>query len=142
VSVTYADDEPNGLAAMLGALVEQNLARDPGRRRQLHPCVAAFTVPDADVGATLRISRTGVEVANHADTTAHLSVTADADLLLALAAAPLLLGFPDPFRREGRAALRAIARREVRVEGMLRHPRRLQRLDRLLSAAETAAAPG
>jgi hypothetical protein len=134
VTVTYADDEPNGLAAMLGGLVGQNLARDPARRRLLRPCVAAFTVPDADVGATLRISREGVEVANHADARAHVSVTADADRLLALAAAPLRFGLPDPFRRDGRAALRAIATREVRVEGMLLHPRRLQRLDRLLSA--------
>jgi hypothetical protein len=134
VSVTYADEEPSGLAAMLGGLVEQNLARDPSRRRLLRPCVAAFTVPDADVGATLRISRERVEVANHADARAHLSVTADADRLLALAAAPLRFGLPDPLRAGGRAALRAIVVREIRVEGMLRHPRRLQRLDRLLSA--------
>jgi hypothetical protein len=135
VSVTYSDEAPSGLAAMLGRLVEQNLARDPARRRLLRPCVVAFTVPDADIGATLRISSKGVEVANHADPRAHLSVTADAERLLALAASPLRFGLPDPFAREGRTVLRAIATREVRVEGMLRHPRRLQRLDRLLSAA-------
>jgi hypothetical protein len=134
VIVEYADDEPNGLAGMLGGLVQQNLARDPARHRLLRPCVAAFTVPDADVGATLRISHGGVEIANHADARAHLSVNAGADRLLALAAAPLRFGLPDPFTHDGRAALRAILTREVHVEGMLLHPRRLQRLDRLLSA--------
>jgi hypothetical protein len=135
VIVTFRDAAPSGLAAMLGGLLEQNLSRDPARRRLLRPCVAAFTVPDADVGATLRISREGVEVANHADPRAHLSVTADADRLFALAASPLRFGLPDPFAPEGRTVLRAIATREIRVEGMLRHPRRLRRLDRLLSAA-------
>jgi hypothetical protein len=54
--------------------------------------------------------------------------------LLALAAAPLRFGFPDPFRREGRAVLGRIASGEVRVSGMVRHPMVLSRFSRLLSA--------
>jgi len=135
VTVTYADEDPAGLAAVLGALVAQNLDRDPARRRLLRPCVVTFMVPDADVGATLRIARDAVEVANHAAAHAHLAVTADAARLLDLAAVPLRFGLPDVFTPDGRATIRAIARGVVRVDGMLLHPRRLQRLNRLLSVA-------
>jgi hypothetical protein len=63
-------------------------------------------------------------------------VVAPADRVLALAAAPLRAGLPDPLRRDGRAALADVLRGRVRVHGMLRHPRRLARFTSLLSVHE------
>jgi hypothetical protein len=133
-SVTYADGEPNGLASMLGTLIEQNLARDPARRRLLRPSVVTLTATDADVGVTLRIGGDGVEVANGADPRPHLAVLTDAHRLLDLAAVPLRLGLPDPLTAPGREVLRALLARRLRVRGLLRHPLLLMRLNRLLSA--------
>ena len=131
--ITYADDRPNGLASMLGGLVEQNLARDPRRRRLLRACVVALRATDADVGATLRIGRDGVEVANGADPRCDLEVVTDAQRLLDLAAVPLRLGMPDPLTARGRDVARALVGRRIRVRGLARHPLRIARVNRLLS---------
>jgi hypothetical protein len=133
--ITYADDEPNGLASMLGTLMQQNLARDPGRRRYLRTAVVALTANDADVGVTLRIRRGGVEVANGADPHPDLEVVTDAHRLLDLAAVPLRLRLPDPFTARGREVTRALMSGRLRVIGLGRHPIRLMRLNALLSAA-------
>ena len=133
-SVTFADAEPNGLAAMLGSLIEQNLERDPGRRRFLRPAVVVLTATDADVRATVRIAPNGVELANGADPQADLEVATDAGALLELAAAPLRLGLPDLFTPQGRDVVRSMVLGRLRVRGLSRHPARLMRLQRLLSA--------
>ena len=133
--VTYADDEPNGLASIVGELIEQNLARDPRRRRSLRATIVALTAADADVAASLRIAAGGVEVANGADPRADLEIVADGHRLLDLAAVPLRIGLPDPFTARGRAVLRELMTGRLRVRGLLRHPARLARLNRLLSAA-------
>lgn len=138
-AVTYADAEPSGLASMLGRLIEQNLARDPGRVRWLRPARVALVAADAGVGVTLRIGPGGVEVANGADRRVDLEVVTDAHRLLDLAAVPLLLGLPDPFTASGRAVTRALLGRRLRVHGLVRHPLRLMRLNLLLSATRVPA---
>ena len=135
IAVTYADAEPNGLASMLGRLIEQNLARDPRRRGLLRPATVALTATDAEVAVTLRVKRDRVEVANGVDARAHLVVATDSHRLLDLAAVPLQLGLPDPLTHRGRGVMGALLRRRLRVRGLLRHPLRLTRLNRLLSAA-------
>lgn len=133
MSVVYGTDEPSGLASMVGGLIDQNLERDPTRRRLLRPSSASITVPDAGVAITVRTSPGGVEVRDGADPAAHVAITADAERLLALTSAPLRLGLPDPFDARGRAVLRDVMARRVRIRGMLTHPRRLARLSALLS---------
>ena len=133
-TVGFADAEPNGLAATLGGLIEQNLERDPGRRRFLQPAVVVLAATDADVRVTARITSAGVELANGGDPRADLEVAADARWLLDLAAVPLRLGLPDPLTPRGREVVRAVVRRRLRVRGLARHPVRLMRLQRLLSA--------
>jgi hypothetical protein len=129
-AVTY---EPDGLAAMLGAIIEANLERDPSRVRLLRPAIVAISAPDAEVDATLRIVLGAVEItagrASHAD----LAVVADSALLLALSASPLRFGLPDVFTHGGRQIVGALLRGRLRVRGLLRHPRKLARLNLLLS---------
>jgi hypothetical protein len=132
--VVLADAEPNGLASMLAALLEANLDRDPVRASAIRDSVVELRALDAGVTVTVRTRRGRIEVANGpANPTADLVIRASSRDLLDLAAAPLRLGFPDPFVPRGRAVLREIASRRVRVSGMLRHPVRLSRFARLLS---------
>jgi len=136
VTVTFADEEPNGLADLLGRLIEANLDRRPELGSLLRPSVIQLTASDAEMIATIRIANGGVELSNGpARVHPHLRVLATSADLLELSAAPLRLGFPDPLRPAGRAVIRRLATRDVRVSGMFRHPIRLSRLTRLLSVA-------
>lgn len=133
-AVRFADAEPNGLADLLGRLIEANLERHPERHELLRRSVVELTASDADMNVTIRLDGGTVEIANgSANPRPHLWVIAHANDLLELAAVPLRVGLPDVFHASGRATLRRIVRREVRVFGMLRHPIRLSRLTRLLS---------
>jgi hypothetical protein len=134
VSVTYGDPEPSGLARMLGQLIEQNLARDPSRRRLLRPAVVTIESTDADVTVTLRFTGDGVQLTEGSAARAHVLVRADSAALLDLAASPLLLGLPSPLDARGRSLLLDITRRRVRVRGLARHLPAVRRLTMLLSA--------
>jgi hypothetical protein len=134
VSVTYADDEPNGLAELLGELIAQNLARDPGRRRYLRPGVVVVESTDHEVAATLRFADGAVEIANGAGEGAHVHIRAKGSALLGLAGAPLRLGLPDALAAEGRAVLGDIVRGHVEVRGLVSRLPAVRRLTMLLSA--------
>lgn len=132
--VEYLDAEPNGLVAMLGALIEANLVRHPHREELLKPAVIAITASDADVSATIRVAPREVAIGNGLPSGAsHLRVRADSHALLLLSSVPLRLGLPDPFTRPGRDVLGRLLRREIRVDGLALHPGKLARLSRLLS---------
>lgn len=132
--VAYADIEPNGLAEMVGGLIEANLVRDPDRSRLLRQAVIDLVALDADVAVSLAVGREDVRVANGlADGRADVRVTTDSLSLVELAGAPLRFGFPDVFRPEGRLVVRKILERRIQIEGLLRHPLRLSRITRLLS---------
>ncbi len=130
--------EPSGLAELVAGLVEQHLAREPERAAHLQPCVVVLAVPDAEVAVTVRLSPGIVKVSDGEAPRAHLRVVAPSDRLLALTAAPLRAGLPDPLSRGGRAALADVLTGRVRVHGMLRHPRRLARFTSLLSVHQPA----
>jgi len=135
VSVVLVDREPSGLATMLADLIERNLQRDPARRELLRPVLVSIGASDAEVSVTLRIEPERVEIADGADPTAELAIVADSSALLALTAAPLRFGLPDPLRPAGRAVLRDVLGRRVRIRGMLAHPRVLARVSSLLSVS-------
>src|ERR687891_288850 len=65
VMVEYGDADPNGLASMIGGLIEANLAADPSRGRLLSPqAVGGIEARDADVGWTGWPSPSNVLVSN------------------------------------------------------------------------------
>lgn len=133
--VTFADAEPNGLADLVGRLLEANLEH-PGRRHLLCPSVVELSATDADVSVTVRMDRDRAAVHNGgAGLAAHVSVEGHGQDLIDLAAVPLRLGLPDVLRRPGRSVVRRILGRHVRVSGMLRHPVRMSRFLRLLSVS-------
>lgn len=131
--VRYVDGEPNGLAAMVGGLIEANLNDDPRRARLLRPATVDLVAIDADVGVRLQIGRDEVRVADITRDRPHLRITADAITLVEVASVPLRLGVPDPLSPRGRAIVRKIWSRDIAIEGLLRHPLTLTRLTRLLT---------
>jgi len=138
VTVRFADAEPNGLADLVGRLIETNLETEPDRRRLLRDTIVLLQASDAAIEATVTLSSAGVDVANGpakgpGGRRPHLVIAADAYDLIELAGAPLRFGFPDVMHPQGRSVIRRIATRHVRVSGMLVHPIRLSRFTRLLS---------
>lgn len=134
--VTVVGSEPSGLASMVAELIEQNLARDPERRRLLHPSVAVLDAPDAEITVFLRIDPDGVRVGDGDVPDAHVRIRSDSGRLLDLTNAPLRFGLPDALTPEGRAIVRDLLARRLRIRGLLRHPLRLARLTELLSVAD------
>ena len=125
---------PSGLATMLQDLVEQNLRRDPARRRLLRRGVAVLEVPDAGVAVTLVMAPEAVRVRDGHDPRATLRIRADGDRLLSLAAVPLRFGVPDPFSHDGRRVLLDLLVGRVRVRGLFTALPTLRRTTMLLSA--------
>jgi hypothetical protein len=139
VSISVVGPEPSGLAVMVAELIEQNLARDRTRRRLLRPSVVVLDVPDAEVTVFLRIHPDAVRVGDGDVADAHLRLQADSGRLLGLTTAPLRLGLPDLLAPEGRAIVRDLLTRRLRIRGLLRHPLRLARVTHLLSVADAGA---
>ncbi|GIU98692.1 MAG: hypothetical protein KatS3mg014_0308 [Actinomycetota bacterium] len=133
MNVRYRDVEPEGLAALVGGLLEANLRADPRRARLLRPARVEIRAQDAGASVLVELRPDGVLVTGSADGEVDVRVAADAARLVELVAAPLRFGLPDPLRPEGRAVLRSLVRREIRIRGLLRHPLVLTRLARLLS---------
>ena len=136
MTVTVVGGEPSGLASMVADLVEQNLARDPTRTALLRRLVAVLDARDADVTVFLRIERGGVRVGDGDVPDAHVRIRSNSGRLLDLTTVPLRAGLPDPLRPGGRAIVRDLLRRRIRIRGLLRHPLRLVRLTKLLSVAD------
>lgn len=136
VPVQYLDQEPSGLASMIGGLIEANLAAHPERRRLLHPRASVGIVAvDAGVALTLRLAPDGVTVANGLSGQPQVVIRARSETLTELTSVPLRLGFPDPMTPGGRQASRELLRGELKVKGLLLYPGAVSRLNRLLAVA-------
>ncbi len=131
--VEYADAEPNGLASMLGGLIEANLEQHPERERLLKPSVIAITAPDAEVSVTIQFAPGRVSVANGLHGKPDLLVQADSDTLIELSSVPLRFGLPDNMTKAGREVTGKLLKGRIKVRGMYRHMGRLGRLNKILS---------
>jgi hypothetical protein len=132
-SVQYLDAEPNGLAAMIGGLIEGNLIQHPERERLLKPATIVIEAPDAEVALTIRMQLGSVIVANGMRGKPDLVVRAPSDTLIELSSVPLRFGLPDSMTKEGREVNRKLLRGEIKVKGMWAHLGKLTRLNKLLS---------
>lgn len=136
MTVRFADPDPCGLAQMIGALIEQNIERDPSRKALLNGGVVAVSAPDAGVAVTVRMGPGDVVVSDGVEPGAQVVVTADSSLLLRMTASPLRIGLPDAFTRQGRQVLGDVLARRVRIRGLIAHSRQLASFTRLLSVYE------
>ena len=135
MNVVYADPEPNGLAAMVGRLIEANLRQHTERRSLLRPAVVELVATDAGVSVRIALSpgRVSVSDGSRGPDRPRVRVWADSDALLLLSSAPLRFGLPDPFSRDGRRVLAKVVRREIRISGLVAHPFTMARFAKLLS---------
>ena len=132
--VEYLDQEPNGLASMLGGLIEANLAAHPEREALLaKPASYAIVAPDAGVEVSIRLSAGVVQVRNGIAGRPDVLVRTDSENLIGLSSVPLKFGLPDVMTKEGRAVNRKLFKGELKVKGLLTHPGKLARLNKLLS---------
>jgi len=132
--LTYADPEPNGLAAMLGGLIEANLKTHPERDALLgKPATYAIAAPDAGVGVTIALAPGVVTIRNGTVGSPDIRIETKSDNLIGLSAVPLRFGLPDAMTKEGRAVNRKLFKGELKVHGMWLHPAKLARLNKLLT---------
>jgi hypothetical protein len=134
VKVQYVDREPNGLAAMMGGLIEANLTAHPERTALLQKrAIYAIEAPDVDVAVSIRLYRGTVMVRNGVIGHPDIVIRANSDDLVGMSAVPLRFGLPDMRTAEGRAVNRKLLKGQLKVKGLLRHPGKLSRLNKLLS---------
>jgi hypothetical protein len=133
-TVEFQGGEPNGLAAMLTAIIESNLKTHPELDRLLRKrATYAIVAPDVDVAVSIRLSPGAVTVRNGVVGRPQVVVTGDSHTLVGMSAVPLKFGLPDPRTPEGRDVNRKLLRRQLRVKGMVRHAGKLARLNKLLT---------
>ena len=136
MKVRYGDAEPNGLATMLGQLIQQNLDAHPERTKLLNrPATFAIVTPDIDVAVSIRVHNGGVTVRNGVVGKPNIVITSPSEALLGLSSVPLRFGLPDPMTDEGRDVTRKLLTRELRVKGLLFHGLKLATLNKLLSVS-------
>ncbi len=132
-SVEFLDAEPNGIAAMLGGLIQANLVNHPDRAALLKPAVVGIVAEDAHVALTLGISPERVTVRNGLAPHVDVLVRTDAVTLTEMSTTPLRLGFPDAFSKAGRVVTKKLFSGTLRVQGLILHAATVSRLNRLLS---------
>jgi hypothetical protein len=133
--VHVAQERPSGLASMLGDLIAQNLARDPGRIALLVPATSAIEAEDVGIVVTIELSPSVISLVEGTSSASTVRIRASSADLLALVSAPLRFGLPDVMRPEGRSVVAKLVRGQVSVRGLLRHPRQVARLTMLLSVS-------
>ena len=133
-TVVYADAEPNGLASMIGGLIEGNLVAHPERGRLLRRTATySITAPDAGVSVSIRLARGSVTVRNGVVGRPAIRIETDSESLIGLSSVPLRFGLPDVATKQGREVNRRLLRGELKVKGLPMHPGKLARLNKLLS---------
>jgi hypothetical protein len=133
VAVEYLDDEPNGLAEMIGGLLEGNLRTHPDRARLLRPGTVGISATDADTAITVWLSPKRVRIGNGLRGRPQVVISTDSSTLTELSSTPLRLGFPDAMTDEGREVTSKLVRGDIKVRGLIRHPELVSRVNRLLS---------
>jgi len=132
--VEYLDAEPNGLASMLGGLIEGNLKAHPEREALLSKgATYSIVAPDVGVAVSLRFSPGKVQVRNDEVAKPNVRVETDSETLIGLSSVPLRFGLPDVLTADGRAVTRKLLSGKLKVRGLFRHLLTLTRLQRLLS---------
>jgi hypothetical protein len=116
--------EEGGIAPAVHALVEQGVARRPDLAEAME---GEVELRWAEGWPSVRIwfGRRAIVVADGRPERPDLVVSATLPDLVAVTAAPLVGGVPKPTDQRGRAALRALARGQVRLVGSRTFGRRL-----------------
>jgi hypothetical protein len=136
ILVEYPDPEPNGLAAMLGGILEGNLAAHPHRERLLS-AVSTYGIRATDIGVevSIRMAPGKITVRNGIVGRPQIMVETDADTLVGLSSVPFKFGLPDIATKEGREVNGKLLRGRLKVRGLFLHTGKVARLNKLLTVA-------
>jgi hypothetical protein len=134
VQVQYADPEPNGLATIVGGLIEANVMAHPELERSVAKGgTYGIEAPDVGVAVTIGLAPGIVTIRNGVVGRPQVRITTDSETLVGLSSVPLRLGLPDVMTKEGREVNRKLLKGTLKVDGLVLHAVKLARLNRLLS---------
>ncbi len=127
--------EENGLGNMVADLLRANVESSALKKKVFSRMKGAvgLVATDAEVQVTLALrSRTLRHPRRHPPGNSGL-VTTDSDSILELSNVRIVGGLPYLFDKAGRGVVGKVARWEIRIRGLLRHPVTLTRLAIVLS---------
>jgi hypothetical protein len=119
-----ASAEDNGLAAMLHGLLGENIAASDGKRRDFEAIRTGFAVvaPDADVAVTLAFDGGRCTIYDGRRVEAEVVITADSGKIPELSLLQIRYGLPWILDEAGQGFLRALVKREIKIEGLVDLP--------------------
>jgi hypothetical protein len=119
-----ASAEENGLAAMLHGLLGENLAASDAKRRDFAQITTRFAVvaPDADVSVTLAFDGGRCTIYDGLRGDPEVVITADSGKIPELSLLQIRYGMPWVLDEAGKGFLRALAKREIVIRGLVELP--------------------
>jgi hypothetical protein len=114
----------NGLAMMLQGLLAENLAASDKKRRDFESMSSTFGIvaPDAEVTVTLAFSDGRCTIYDGLRHEPDLVITADSGKIPEMSLLSIRYGLPWLLDDNGKNFVRALVRREIRIDGLIRIP--------------------
>lgn len=114
----------NGLAMMLQGLLAENLAASERKRRDFESMSSTFGIvaPDAEVTVTLAFSDGRCTIYDGLRHEPDLVITADSGKIPEMSLLSIRYGLPWLLDENGKNFVRALIRREIRIDGLVRIP--------------------
>jgi hypothetical protein len=114
----------NGLAMMLQGLLAENLAASDHKRRAFEAMSSTFGIvaPDAEVTVTLTFAHGRCTIYDGLRHEPDLVITADSGKIPELSLLTIRYGLPWLLDDNGRNFVRALVKREIRIDGLIRIP--------------------
>ncbi len=114
----------NGLAMMLQGLLAENLTASDRKRRDFEAMSSTFGIvaPDAEVKVTLEFADGRCTIYDGLRHEPDLVITADSGKIPEMSLLSIRYGMPWLLDDNGKNFVRALVRREIRIDGLLRIP--------------------
>jgi hypothetical protein len=124
-----------GLAEIMFNLIRQNLAQKPQRLSSFKALNSNVVIVarDIDVTVDLAFKRGELTIYNGIVGKPDVKITADHDAILGLTLINICMGLPNYFDKTGRGILKNLFLRNLKIEGMLKHPLQLIHLSKIFS---------
>ena len=114
----------NGLAMMLQGLLAENLAASDKKRRDFESMSSTFGIvaPDAEVTVTLAFAEGRCTIYDGLRHEPDLVITADSGKIPEMSLLSIRYGLPWLLDDNGKNFVRALLKREIRIDGLIRIP--------------------
>jgi hypothetical protein len=114
----------NGLALMLQGLLAESIANSADKRRDFESMDSTFGIvaPDAEVTVTLEFSHGRCTIYDGLRHEPALVITADSGKIPELSLLSIRYGLPWLLDENGQNFVRALLKREIRIDGLIRIP--------------------